>query len=46
MSDPRDGQFSYDAVEYPAATYPGAHPAHLAAIAHLHGLSAPDPRTA
>jgi len=38
--------FSYDAVEYPAATYPSTHPAHLAAIAHLHGLAVPDPRTA
>ncbi len=38
-------QTSYDAVEYPAATYPTTHPAHLAALARLHGLSAPDPRT-
>lgn len=38
-------QTSYDAVEYPAATYPSTHPAHLAALARLHGLSAPDPRT-
>lgn len=37
---------SYDAVEYPAATYPSTHPGHLAAIARLHGLDAPDPRTA
>ncbi len=34
---------SYDAVEYPAATYSTTHPGHLAALARLHGLTAPDP---
>jgi SAM-dependent methyltransferase len=36
----------YDAVEYPAGLYPTTHPGHLAAIARLHGLSAPEPMTA
>ena len=36
---------SYDAVEYPASSYPTTHPSHLAALAALHGLSAPDPQT-
>lgn len=36
----------YDAVEYPAALYTTTHPDHLAAIARLHGLDAPDPRGA
>ncbi|VVS97228.1 class I SAM-dependent methyltransferase [Erythrobacter sp. EC-HK427] len=36
---------SYDAVEYPASSYPTTHPSHLAALAALHGLAAPDPQT-
>lgn len=40
------GATSYDTVEYPAGLYPTTHPAHMAAIARLHGLDAPDPATA
>lgn len=40
------GETRYDAVEYPAGLYPTTHPGHLAAIARLHGLTAPDPHTA
>ena len=40
------GETSYDAVEYPAGLYPTTHPDHLAAIARLHGLAAPEPSTA
>lgn len=36
----------YDAVAYPASLYPTTHPSHLAALARLHGLAAPDPATA
>lgn len=40
------GDTRYDAVEYPAALYSTTHPDHLAAVARLHGLDSPDPRTA
>lgn len=36
----------YDLVQYPAGLYPTTHPNHLAMLARLHGLDAPDPATA
>lgn len=40
------GDTSYDQVRYPATLFPETLPDHLAAIARLHGLDAPDPATA
>lgn len=40
------GDTSYDQVRYPAGLFPETLPDHLAAIARLHGLDAPDPATA
>jgi SAM-dependent methyltransferase len=37
---------SYDLVAYPSAVFMQTDPERLAVIAHLHGLSAPDPTTA
>lgn len=37
---------AYDNVVYPAWIYPETEPSRLAAVAGLHGLSAPDPATA
>lgn len=36
----------YDAVLYPSAAFARSHPDRLAAFAHVHGVDAPDPRTA
>jgi len=40
------GETSYDTVQYPSAIHRTIQPDHLAALARLHGLDAPDPRTA